>query len=94
MSKLSETMDHYIDWNDGRLEGNSEYFIRKYLEHWFEYEVVIKGKTIGLDDVDRDTKGYWSAYGDNIYGGNADEASAYYFFQLEEDAVAFKLKWL
>ena len=83
-----EVMNHYINWNDGRLKNNSEYYVRKYLQDLFDYEVIISNCVMDLAEIDKGTQGYWTAYKSETL-----DLDYHYFFQLEEDAVAFKLKW-
>lgn len=67
---------------------SSAFNIRKWLlEKGLTFEIITDGLGPDSRDVGELTHGLWSAF-------QEDATRAYYFFELEEDAVAFKLRWL
>jgi len=77
----------YVNWQ--KFPGNNPYDLRTKLLETLPYEVILLlSDNIDLRDIDAFVQDKWSAY------ANERDFQSHYFFKLEEDAVAFKLRWL
>lgn len=67
--------------------------LRKWLLRRLPIEIIVSSDLIGhgpeLRDIGALLEGEWSALRTNNGDGNL-----HYFFELESDAMAFKLKWI
>lgn len=78
----------YVEWQDRtKFSSDNTYTLRPQLLAELPYEIVLsKIDSIDLRDIDEFVQDKWSAYA-SIRG------NGHYFFKLEADAVAFKLRW-
>lgn len=83
---------NYVAWyGEEDSPQNDEIHIRRWLMEKFPYEITVEdGSSVDLRDIGDNTLGPWSAYGGRWGLQHMD----YYFFELEIDAMAFKLKFL
>jgi len=81
------TFKRYVNWQ--KFPKNNPYDLRTKLLETLPYEIVLPSlQHIDLRDIDAFIQDEWSAY------ANERHFEAHYFFKLEADAVAFKLRWL
>lgn len=80
----------YVNWQDRtKFSVAGTYNIRSELLEILPYEIVLSTTNdIDLRDIDSFVRDKWSAYADER------KFQSHYFFKLEGDAVAFKLRWL
>ncbi len=80
-----------INWQREQSYESGVQPLRQYLLDRLPYEVVLENTifTIDLRDIEELIEKRWSAF--HIPGMVMTE---YYFFELETDAVAFKLRWM
>lgn len=79
--------------NDELPKNTSDFFLREWiLGHGLQYEIVTE-RSLNADsrDIGEITLGRWSSYADR---GISVLTNAHFFFELEVDAMAFKLKFL
>lgn len=55
------------------------------------YEVNIKNRIISFSEIDNLIEGRWSSY---IVASNNNFSISPHYFELESDALAFKLRWV
>ena len=73
----------YVNWQDTP----DIYNLRSELLEMLPYEIVLpETNHIDLRDIDKFVQDKWSAYA-------TAQNQSHYFFKLQEDAVAFKLRW-
>lgn len=81
---------NHIYWYEWPVEIRNEISLRKKILELAPHEIVIpfthKSDYKDLGDIGELTEGKWTAFSDTGY--------IHYFFELEFDAVAFKLRWL
>lgn len=79
----------YVNWQDReKFSWNGACQLRLELLIELPYEVVMpETNHIDLRDIDNFVQDKWSAYA-------SAQNKSYYFFKLEADAVAFKLRWI
>lgn len=84
----------YVKWNNLGEDGpadcyNSTYNLDNWLLERLPYSLIVPvNVTLDFRDIGDSVLGKWSAY-QCLRNG-----SGYYFFETEEDAMAFKLRWL
>lgn len=85
----SPVFKKYVNWQDRtKFSGAGIYNLRSELLEILPYEIVLpETNHIDLRDIDDFVQDEWSAYASALN-------KSHYFFKLEEDAVAFKLRWL
>lgn len=88
----SPVFKKYVNWQDrerfARLP-NDGFNLRNSLLEKLPHEVILPTEhCIDLRDIDKFVQDKWSAYADER------KFQSHYFFKLEADAVAFKLRWL
>ena len=74
-------------------KGYNSTLLRLWLLERVKYEVIIKNNTYGLDlrDIEEQVEGKWAAF---RIVEMSDKNYSHYFFELETDAMAFKLRWI
>ncbi len=79
---------NYLNWQDRGLDEQINEPLRDWLLERLPYELTNPSTKnfIDLRDIGELAEGQWSAY--------AGRNDAHYFFELESDAMAFKLKWM
>ena len=84
----SPVFKKYVNWQDReKFSSDNTYSLRPQLLAVLPYEIILPTEHyIDLRDIDEFVQDKWSAY--------ASAAASHYFFKLEADAVAFKLRWL
>lgn len=85
----SPVFKKYVNWQDKtKFSSDNTYTLRPQLLAVLPYEIILPTEHhIDLRDIDEFVQDEWSAYA-IIRGGG------HYFFKLETDAVAFKLRWI
>jgi len=93
----SPVFKKYVNWQlpDGlwqhktKFYGGNTHDLRSKLLVELPYEIILSSEElIDLRDIDAFVQDEWSAY-------TQERAfKSHYFFKLEADAVAFKLRWL
>ncbi len=85
----SPVFKKYVNWQDRtKFSSDNIYSLRPQLLAVLPYEIILPTEHyIDLRDIDEFVQDKWSAYA-SIRG------AGHYFFKLEEDAVAFKLRWI
>ncbi len=79
--------ERYVNWQ--RFPRRNSYDLRTKLLETLPYEIVLSElDIIDLRDIDAFVQDKWSAY------ANERDFQSHYFFKLETDAAAFKLRWL
>ena len=83
----SPVFKKYVNWQ--KFPRNNPYDLRSKLLETLSYEIVLPSEQhIDLRDIDNFVQDEWSAY-------TQERAfKSHYFFKLEADAVAFKLRWI
>lgn len=79
----------YVNWQDrNQVYVDGIYNLHDDLLEILPYEIVLsQTNRIDLRDIDNFVQDKWSAYA-------SAQNQSHYFFKLETDAVAFKLRWL
>lgn len=85
----SPVFKKYVNWQDReRFARTAPYNLRLDLLKKLSYEIILPEEhCIDLRDIDNFVQDKWSAYADER------KYQSHYFFKLETDAVAFKLRW-
>ena len=85
----------YVKWyGESDSPTNTEPHIRPWLLKRLPFEVIVdEGKDIDLRDVGESVEGKWSAYSGWDHR-NGTYCCGHYFFELETDVMAFKLRWM
>lgn len=86
----SPVFKKYVNWQDReKFARTAPYSLRLELLEKLPYEIVLPLEDhIDLRDIDNFVRDKWTAYADER------KYESHYFFKLEADAVAFKLRWI
>ncbi len=86
----SPVFKKYVNWQDReKFSRQGPHLLRLELLVELPYEIILLTEhRIDLRDIDEFVQDEWSAY------AHERAFKSHYFFKLEADAVAFKLRWL